>query len=102
MSCNAMDSLPAAVHPCAHTFIRFVCIDLVSLCLHCFPIFGRERPEVTHPVMRDSGDFTSVDPHLPLPFQLAYAGSCGAGILVRASTLRSRLKLHCLAQRGDP
>ncbi|OEH77365.1 hypothetical protein cyc_02891 [Cyclospora cayetanensis] len=53
----------------------------------------RERPEISHPVMRNTGDFTSVDPHLPLPFQLAYAGSCGAGIL-DLRTARPLLRLR--------
>ncbi|KAL8449172.1 hypothetical protein Emag_003692 [Eimeria magna] len=53
----------------------------------------RERPEVTHPVFREDGDMTSVDPHLPHPYQLAYAGSRGAGILdLRTSKPVARLK----------
>ncbi|KAL8427822.1 hypothetical protein Efla_005430 [Eimeria flavescens] len=53
----------------------------------------RERPEVTHAVLREDGDMTSVDPHLPNPYQLAYAGSCGAGILdVRTARPVMRLR----------
>lgn len=63
----------------------------------------RERPEVTHPVMRDGGDFTSVDPHLPLPFQLAYAGSCGAGILdLRTAVPLLRLRAPGAIEKGAP